>query len=205
MPSTPVDLGNAIPLSLTISDGTSGLFPQAHIWTEAGVQVGGSPFDLTEVGATGRYTSNAYTPPATGTYFGHYIVYTDAPHTVESVFHGRVQEAYSVNEDVETASHLVAAFGNTTNDLRLKAWLDRGGVTVAAPTAITLTWRDTDGTVLFTLTQANAIPGQNPDATGVYAFQRTQALQDDVTYYVDVAITDALGTVTTKRGVETLA
>lgn len=104
-----------------------------------------------------------------------------------------------------TAAHIVVAFGDGTNDLRIKAWLDRDSTTVVAPTAITLVWRNTDGTILFTLTEADAIVGQNPDGQGVYAFQRTQALVDDVAYYVDITITDALGAVTSTRGIETIA
>ena len=77
-------LGNPIPLSLTLPDGSSGLFPQAFVYDSADAQVTGSPFDLTEVGTTGRYTAAAFSPGAVGTLTAHYIIFTDSGHTTES-------------------------------------------------------------------------------------------------------------------------
>lgn len=104
-----------------------------------------------------------------------------------------------------SASHLNVAYDSTTTTLNFQGWLERSGATVSAPTAITITWYDTDASVLFTVTQADAIAAQNPDAQGVYWFTRSQALADDVVYWVEVAVTDATGTVTTGIGVETVA
>jgi hypothetical protein len=199
-----IELGNELPLSITLPDGASGLFPRARIYDSADTEVAGSPFDLTEVGATGRYTGASFTPTTGGTFVARFITYTDAGHTTEDTSYERDQDSYVVARTAATAAHMVVAFGDNDNDLRIKAWLDRAGPTVTSPTAITLTWYDVTGAVLFTLTQADATTSQDPDSQGVYHFQRTQALSDDSTYYATVAITDASGTVTTTRGVQTI-
>lgn len=103
MPSTPIKLGDPVLLSLTAHDGASGLFPQAHIYDSNGIEESASPFDLTEVGATGRYTSSAFVPTSTETFTALFITYTDAPHTSESFVHGRVEEMYPVDL-VQTAA-----------------------------------------------------------------------------------------------------
>jgi hypothetical protein len=96
-----------------------------------------------------------------------------------------------------------------SNTMRLAAWLVRNGVNVVAPSAITLTWFNLDGTVsLFTLTAVDAVvgpPAQDPDANGRFRFVRAQALANDEVYKVSVAITDGVGTVTTFHDVQTVA
>jgi hypothetical protein len=104
-----------------------------------------------------------------------------------------------------SATHLNVAYDSTTTTINFQAWLERSGASVTSPTATTITWYDTDSTVLFTVTETDAIATQDPDAGGVYWFTRVQALADDVVYYVDVSITDATGTVVTRIGVETIA
>lgn len=98
-------LGNPLPLSLTLPDGASGLFPRAFVYDSADVAVAGSPFDLGEVGATGRYTSAAFTPAAKGTFTAHYIVYSNSGHTVEATIYERDQDSFVVvtNDDIATA------------------------------------------------------------------------------------------------------
>ena len=109
MPSTPVKLGDPLPLSLAAFDGANGLYPQAHVYDASNVEVGSSPFDLSEIGTTGRYTSAAFTPTSTETYTALFITYTDALHTLESAIHARVQEMYPVDLPQ------VAASGATIN------------------------------------------------------------------------------------------
>jgi hypothetical protein len=98
MPSVRVALGAALPLSLQVPDGDTGLYPQAHVYDPTGAEVGSSPFDLTHA-ALGRYTSAAYTPTVEGIFTAVFIIYTDAGHTTESQGFGRVDEAFTVLAD----------------------------------------------------------------------------------------------------------
>jgi hypothetical protein len=99
MPSvTPIELGNPLPLSCTLINGASGLFPRVHVYDSAGAEVGASPIDLSEVGSTGRYTSLGFTPITKELFTAHFIVYTNAGHTVESVLHGRHEEMFIVTQ-----------------------------------------------------------------------------------------------------------
>ena len=99
--------------------------------------------------------------------------------------------------------HLSVSYDNAGTAIGATLWLERNGVTVASPTGITVTWRNEDGTSLFSHTDADAeITG--PDAQGIWRLQKTQALADDEGYYVVIAITDASGTVTSTRGVPTV-
>lgn len=107
-------------------------------------------------------------------------------------------------QDSHTAVALAVAFAEETNDLEIKTWLRRGLTNITSPVGVTVTWRNTDGTVLFTLTEANATSGQDPDAQGVYAFTTNQALGDDLAYYVDVTITDSTGPVAERHPVSTI-
>jgi hypothetical protein len=78
----------------------------------------------------------------------------------------------------------------------------RDGAIVASPTAMTVTWRNPDGTTLFTLTDAS--PGVALQASGKYVQTAlAQVLVELSRYDVQVAITDATGTVTTPREVVT--
>jgi hypothetical protein len=91
-----LSLGTSLPLSLTLPDGASGLFPQAFVYDSADSPVAGSPFDLSEVASTGRYTSSAFTPGAIGTFTALFITYTDAGHTTESGLYERDQDSFVV-------------------------------------------------------------------------------------------------------------
>lgn len=93
MSSIVVKLTDPLPLSLTLRDGATGLYPQAHVYDESDVEVLGSPFDLTEQD-TGRYTNQAFTPDTQEVFVGKFIVYNDAGHTSESAVHGRAEETY---------------------------------------------------------------------------------------------------------------
>ena len=101
--SITVELGNALPLSLTIPDGQSGLFPRAIIYDSVDAVVAGGPWDLTEVGTTGRYTLAGPTPVAIGSFTAHYVVYTDAGHTTESTTYLRTQDSFKVENQIASA------------------------------------------------------------------------------------------------------
>jgi hypothetical protein len=102
---------------------------------------------------------------------------------------------------VETACHMNGSYDPATDMLYLDAWLDRNGQSVAAPISITIVFYDLDSSVLFTLTQADAIALQGPDARGVFRFVKTVVLLTNRSYYADVTIVDGLGTLTTRRGI----
>lgn len=95
------------------------------------------------------------------------------------------------------------SYDSNTTTLNFQAWLDRSGATVSAPTSVMISWYDTDATLLFAVDETDAIATQDPDARGVYWFTETQELADDVVYWIEVAITDASGTVTTSVGFDT--
>lgn len=103
MPSIPVELGNPLPLSLTLSDGAMQLYPQAHIYDSNDVEVAGSPFDLIEKD-DGRYTNTDYTPLTKGAFTAKFIVYMRPDHSVESPRHDRVQEIYIVTDFIAMIS-----------------------------------------------------------------------------------------------------
>lgn len=89
-------LGDSLPLSLTLPDGASGLFPQAFVYDSLDVAVIGSPFDLSEVGATGRYTNAAFVPLSVGNFAALFIVYSDAGHTTEATTYEHDQDSFVV-------------------------------------------------------------------------------------------------------------
>jgi hypothetical protein len=106
MPSTPIALGNPIYLSLTLSDGATGMFPRAFIYNSADVLV--VTRNLIEVGATGRYTDSGYTPVVADLYTAQFITYRDALFTIESRKNGRVEEAYSVTTLLADVTQILA-------------------------------------------------------------------------------------------------
>jgi type 1 fimbria pilin len=99
---------------------------------------------------------------------------------------------------------LTLSYVEATSQLDFRVWLERAGAGVTAPTAVTVSWYNPDGTTLLTVTQADALAGQNPNARGIYAFRQTQALADDAAYDVEIAITDSSGTITTRIPVQTI-
>jgi len=101
-----VELTNPLPLSLTLPIAASGLYPQALIYDTANTLK--STEDLTEVGSTGRYTDTSYTPVIEEIYHAHFIVYTDAGHTTESVVYGRAEETYFVSTVVADITAILA-------------------------------------------------------------------------------------------------
>ncbi len=104
-----ITLGDPLPLSLTLGDGASGLFPRAFVYDSADVAVTGSPFNLIEVASTGRYTNAAFTPASIGSFTALFIAYTDVGHTTKSTIHDNDQDSFVV----QLAQ--VAASGATIN------------------------------------------------------------------------------------------
>ncbi len=96
-----IRLGNPLPLSLQMPAGATGLFPRARIYDSSDVEVAGSPFDLTEVGSTARYTAASFTPLAIGTFVARFVPFTDSGHTIEAVRYTRDQDSYNVLDVVE--------------------------------------------------------------------------------------------------------
>lgn len=96
-----------------------------------------------------------------------------------------------------TEAHLSVAYDGS--NIEMGIWLVRLGQTVSNPTAATVNWYKSDGSLLFTDNDTG------PDANGQFEIKRAQALDADEAYYVDVIISDAQGVVTTRRGVTTVA
>lgn len=96
-----------------------------------------------------------------------------------------------------TDAHLAVAYDGT--DINIGVWLDRLGETVLSPTSATVSWHNADGTLLFTENDSD------PDSNGHFEMTKTQALSDDEAYYADVTVVDAEGTITTRRGISTVA
>ncbi len=101
-------------------------------------------------------------------------------------------------------THMGISYDDAILTLRLAVCLQRGNnrITTGLVEAI-VTWFDLDGTVLFT--QTKTVPTAALDANGVFRFTQVQTLVDDQTYYVDVSVQDAAGTVVTRRKVPVIA
>lgn len=149
-----IQLGGELPLSLTLGDGASGVFPQANVYDSSDVEVGGSPFDLTEVGATGRYTGASFTPFVAGTFVSRYVVYSDAGHTTELLRYERSEDSYVVDDIAARVwdEVLTGATHNINNSAgkRLRQLADRGIVAEGIAQG--------SGTATITLALADANP-----------------------------------------------
>ena len=78
-------------------------------------------------------------------------------------------------------------------------WLVRLGQTVNNPTSATINWYQSDGTLVFTENDSS------PDVRGHFEIRRSESLTDDEAYYADISVTDGEGTITTRRGIATVA
>lgn len=95
-------------------------------------------------------------------------------------------------------SFLEVAYDEAGSNVRMGAWMERGGaVVVAGLVDATITWYNEDGTSLFTINNAF------PDAQGHFNIVVSQTLATDQAYYATVSVQDASGYVTTRRGVPT--
>lgn len=188
-------VGESVQLTVTLSDGAEDRYPRGFVYNSSGTQL--ATVDLTHV-ANGFYRAS-YVIPGAETYTVVYIVYDDAARTITSFIHGRGEEVLVANVPDQTACHLAVALDEGTDIFDMSAWLVRGGVTVTSPTSCTITFRNPNGTTLFSETSSS------PQATGVFLISRSAVtLSGDETYYAEVAITDSTGTITTIRGVPTV-
>lgn len=119
----------------------------------------------------------------------------------------RVDQASAI--DLLDECNFSAAYVDTSlaEVLRIKAWLTRGALPVNAPTAITITILNQDGTTLDSFADTDPEVSAAPDANGAFLLETAAnqvVLADDQAYSVLLSITDAAGTVTTVRGMPTL-
>ena len=225
-----IELGNPLPLSVTSPAGGPPLFWRVRIYDSADAQVAGSPFDLTQVGATRRYTGPSFTPLAVGTFVAHFIPFLDAGRTIEARRFKRVQDSYVVKpvgavpgdamaltpgerttlvtlvDTTLSASHGAAGWEGTENtrphlgvayisvgtQLRVAVHAVRDGVRVT-PVSFSMTFRNPDGTTLFSLTDAS--PGVVLDVDDVYRVTLTQAIVDGFLYRAELTVSDAIGAI----------
>lgn len=76
--SIPASINQSVTLAMVLSDGTTGLYPQAEIYDGATLI---DTIDLDDLGQ-GRY-EGSWTPTVVGTYSSLFNVYQDASHTVQ--------------------------------------------------------------------------------------------------------------------------
>lgn len=103
-------------------------------------------------------------------------------------------------DEIDTGVHLGVAYDDNSTEIRLTATLLRSGIAVLVPTSGSITWYNPNGSVLFGSTVLSG-----PDSQGAMALIVTQILVDDQAYYVDVSISDSIGTVTQRRFLPTAA
>ena len=84
--------GDDLLLTLILADGGTGKFPRARVYTDAGVEVTGSPFDLTHT-VNGLYQDVWVAPDVEGHFSAIFVVYNDAAHTEVSNKYDRVGES----------------------------------------------------------------------------------------------------------------
>lgn len=104
--SIEVQLGNPLPLELTLPDGDITKFPRAHVYNSAGTEVAGSPFALTHI-ANGFYRSLDYTPGVNGQFSAVFIVYDDAGFTTLTTKYGRSGDFFDVTEVVSKVNQIL--------------------------------------------------------------------------------------------------
>lgn len=197
---TGVRLGNVVPLVLQLEDGATGLFPQVEVHDPAGAAVAGSPFDLTHE-ADGRYASNALVMTADAFLKATYIVYTDAPHTTESLDHLRSMDVFSLEDSLSpdgtaNIAQGIFALDDSTMIFYAELWLERNAVFVPDGDLVScsITVYDKDGTALFTVASAAT------DGNGRFSLERAgTTLLADRPYVVEVTVTDSTGAVVTNH------
>lgn len=106
----PVTVGSAVPVVMILEDGSEVQYPQAEIYAGGGTTPLAT-LDLVHK-AKGRYESE-WTPSSAGVYTAHFIVYTDAAHTVESIVYTREAEqmVVTLNDSDDLALMLVRVLG----------------------------------------------------------------------------------------------
>jgi len=94
------------------------------------------------------------------------------------------------------AAHIEVANDGTT--VHIGVWLDRLGSTVMSPIQAQVFWYNPNGTLLFSVVDSS------PDIRGHFEIDQVQALVGNTAYYAVVQVTDATGTITSRRGVPTV-
>lgn len=90
-------LGEKIPVTLQIADGSSSKFPVASILSPDRSVIYG-PFALTHSSGGEYKAASDYIMPEVEYVLVQYVVYTDAGHTIEDTTNGRVTENFSLLE-----------------------------------------------------------------------------------------------------------
>lgn len=106
----PVTVGSSVPVVMILEDGVEDQHPQAEIYAAGGV----TPLATLDLihKVKGRYES-AWVPSSTGVYTAHFIVYSDAGHTAESIVYTREVEqmVVTVNDTDDIALMMVRVLG----------------------------------------------------------------------------------------------
>ena len=92
-----------------------------------------------------------------------------------------------------TRAVMGVAYEPTGTVLKINVHLERLGLTVTSPISCRVDWFGPDDTLVFFVTDSS------PDARGNFHIERVESLADNVTYYVDVQVTDAVGTVVNRE------
>ena len=205
MPLIPARVGEAAPLVLVLEDSNASKFPEAEIFDDVGTVTPIATIPLANI-SKGFYFGT-WTVTAADKFVVVYTVYEDAGRTVLSLVNGAADDLISadVPEDPDTIvaalaeAQLNIAFDCVGNIFRAAGWMDRGGQTVTNPTTATIEVRRDDHSLLFTQTTASS-------TNGVFVFVETGVvLVDDRVHYVEVTVTDPLGTVSTVQSFSTVS
>jgi len=119
---------------------------------------------------------------------------------------GSTGEALDIGTQDE--AQLNVAYDTAATTIYCEAWLDRGGRSVPAANlvSVTVTIFDKDGTIVTTLTAADAIPTPgSPQANGRYNLEKSGiVLANNRPYNITVTVTDTIGAVTTFQAFSTV-
>ena len=97
------------------------------------------------------------------------------------------------------APHLSCSYNSALDVIALIVWLSNNDEMVVAPTAMTVTWRDSAGVALFVVTEAN----MTLTPSGYYSGTTAYVLVPDQVYMVDVEVSDGTGTYRSSHSVAT--
>ena len=186
-----IELGDVAYLSLKLTDGATGLFPRAVIYSPAPVPV--ATVDLTDSGQ-GLYRAT-WLPPATGAFDVVDLVFSDAGHTTDAEYEQGLDRLL-VREPRDQAL-LGVSYDEAGDTLYLQASLNRSGEPLTSPvvTAVSFDVYDADNSVLFTVSDAA------PDGQGVFrASKPAPGLIADRLYSVKMTFTTSYGSVVRSRG-----
>lgn len=197
--------GQIVSLGLVLADGAINRFPQARIFDAIGTPTPLAVLNMAHI-ADGFYRVG-YIVPTDDLFHVHFTVYDDVAHTTVSNRYARADEIIQANlpEDPPTLlsslaeAQLNVAYDEDSQIFRAAAWMDRGGTSVLAPTTAVLNVWSQAHVLLFT-------QSSNTPTNGVFIFQRSNStFLDNQVVYVEVTVTDSLGTVRTIQSLSTVA